>query len=176
MSAAISVTSGRRARDRRTATPAGPPAPVTSTRTGAGSDTGALDAGRGLGGDGGGAAPGAQDGTRLADHLERFAVLAPAVAGPVAAGGQDEVVLHVAADAGLRAEAGQQRELGVGEPVDAREPGGPEVDRGRRALVAGEHGHRPRGDGRGTVDGTVVLVPVVRRVRVDDRGLHLGDD
>src|SRR3712207_1761979 len=112
MSAARSVTSGRRARDRRTATPAGPPAPVTSTRTGEASDTGALREVRGLGGDGGGAAPRAQDGARLADHLQRFAVLAAAVTGPVAAGGQDEVVLHVGADAGLRTEAGQQRELG----------------------------------------------------------------
>src|SRR4051794_35981324 len=110
MSAASSVTSGRRARERRTATPAGPPAPVTSTRTGEWSDTGALREVRGRAGGGGGAALGPDDGAGRGDPLERLAVRATAVAGPVAAGGEDEVVLHVAADAGLRAEAGQQPE------------------------------------------------------------------
>src|SRR5687767_9413529 len=98
MSAASSVTSGRRASDRRTATPAGPPAPVTSTRTGVASDTGGLRADRGREGggrrEGGGVALRARDGAGLAEDLQRLGVLAAAVARPVTAGGQDEVVLH----------------------------------------------------------------------------------
>src|SRR4051812_35693669 len=174
MSAASSVTSSRRGRDRRTATAAGPPAPVTRTRVGERSGTETLRVRGGQGG--GGRALGADDGAGLADHLERFAVLAgAAVAGPVTGGGEDEVVLQVGADTGLGSEAGQQPELGLGEAVDGDEPRRPEIHGRRRALETGERRHVAGGDARGLVDGAVVLVPIAGRVRVDDGGPDLRD-
>ena len=93
---------------------------------------------------------------------------------PVAGGGRDHLALEVVA-AGLGGEGVDGLLLGFDELGDGDEPVGPEVDGGRRRLVARDPGHPAGGDHRGLVDGPVVLVGVVDRVRVDDGRPHQVD-
>src|ERR1039457_2493051 len=196
MSAAMSSTVGSCRRDFMTETAAGPPAPVTRTRTRRSGtsrcDTVYLRSCVRMRGCGGGACPCVAsigrrghpcptgDAERLAvrriaDHFERLGVTAAGVAGPVACGRLDKVRLQVGPHLDLGGEGVDRFELARQVVVDVHEAGGPEVDGGRRGLEtvdAAYVAHRHHG---GAIGVAVVLVDVVKRMRVD-RGRPYGLD
>src|ERR1700691_2646048 len=104
MSAAIRLTDGAARRDFMTETAAGPPAPVTRTRTLRSGTSGTLTCGMrhlrvGVGcADRLGWAAGLAVGGGLADRLERLGVAAVAKPRPVPGGRLDQIGLQVAPD------------------------------------------------------------------------------
>src|SRR6266851_6230891 len=154
MSAATRSTVGSLPRDFMTEIAAGPPAPVTSTRTcrsnRSWSDTWYLHGGIRICGcctgrlfnvrpvtRGGHPCPAGHTdrlaGHRgLADHLECLGVPPSAEPRPVAGGGLDQVRLQVGPHLDLGGKGVDRPELALQVLVDVHEAGGPEVDRGRR--------------------------------------------
>src|SRR5215210_3277310 len=129
---------------RITATPDGPPVPVTSTRGGRGRAR-----------------------VAVAPDLERLDVARLREAAPVPGRRAQQLLVEVVARRRLRHVRADDLELGLDEVIDRDEARGPELDRRRRALVAVDPRYAAGRDERGAVDVAVVLMDVVRGVRVD---------
>src|SRR5450759_4000295 len=147
MSAARRVTEGSARRDFSTDTAAGPPAPVTRTRTGlvtmscrvmrtSGDST--LQGRGGLGrlrdhwpaGRAGGGVAGREAGA-VADHLEGLGIAPFGEPGPVPGSRGDQVGLQVGPHRNLGAEGVDGPHLRAEMRIDADEAGGPEIHGGR---------------------------------------------
>src|SRR3954453_3522950 len=168
------MSSGSPSRARMNEMPDGPPVPVTRTRRrrSASADIdGRVQ--RRAGGDGN--RRGVAD-VALAYDLERLDVARLGEPAPVAGGRAQQLLVEVAPDRGLRAVGPDRLELAVHELVDGHEAGRPELDGGRRRLVAVDAGDAAGRDERGVVHVAVVLVHVAGRVRVDRRRVDLVDD
>src|ERR1022692_5252663 len=191
MSAAMRVTEGSARSDFSTDTAAGPPAPVTSTRTGlvtmscrvmCTSGGSALQGRCGpgrlrdhrLAGRAAGGAAGRQV-RAVADHLEGLGIAPFGEPGPVPGSCGDQVGLKVGPHRNLRAEGVDGPHLRVEMRVDADEASRPEIHGGRWRLEAEDPADLARRDYRGPVGVAVILVHVVDRVRVDHGRPHLAD-